>query len=179
MTTTTPFAGSCAPGAPACVETTTVTGFPLDHASRSGVCNVTWSKQTRQPAAAEPASGASPRIAKAKTRTIRPMGHLRLLELPSLQRLAWTGSHPRIIRSVDRQDGPPQAGLAGAPYELWFGFAASLVPQALAAVLGGYGRIITILPIAATVSIVDLAAVAAAAPPPPADPRAGPGAASL
>ena len=85
-----------------------------------------------------------------------------MLELPSLQRLAWTGSHPRIIRSVDRQDGPPQAGLAGAPYELWFGFAASLVPQALAAVLGGYGRIITILPIAATVSIVDLAAVAVA-----------------
>ena len=63
---------------------------------------------------------------------------------------------------MDRQDGAPQAALARAPYELWFGFAASLVPHVLAAVLGGYGRIITIVPLAATVSIVDLAVVVVA-----------------
>jgi len=69
---------------------------------------------------------------------------------------------PRIIRSVDRQNGAPQAALARAPYELWFGFAASLLPHVLAAVLGGYGRIITVVPLAAMVSIVDLAALAVA-----------------
>jgi len=58
---------------------------------------------------------------------------------------------PRIIRSVDRQNGAPQAALARAPYELWFGFAASLLPHVLAAVLGGYGRIITVVPLAAMV----------------------------
>src|SRR3989442_5783544 len=74
---------------------------------------------------------------------------------------AWPGPVPIpcIIRSVDRQDGAPQAALARAPYELWFGFAASLVPHVLAAVLGGYGRIITIMSVAATVSVFDLAAV--------------------
>jgi len=68
---------------------------------------------------------------------------------------------PRIIPVVD-QETPPQAALMRAPYELWFGLAASLVPHVLAAILGGYGRIVTIVPLAATVSIVDLAALAVA-----------------
>jgi len=85
-----------------------------------------------------------------------------LRDLLALQCLAQTGSIPRIIRSVDRQNGAPQAALARAPYELWFGFAASLLPHVLAAVLGGYGRIITVVPLAAMVSIVDLAALAVA-----------------
>lgn len=63
---------------------------------------------------------------------------------------------------MDEQNGPPRAALARPPYELWFGFAASLLPHVLAVVFGSYGRIVTIVPLAATVSIVDLAAVAVA-----------------
>ena len=63
---------------------------------------------------------------------------------------------------MDAQNEPPRAAFARAPYELWFGFAASLLPHVLATVLGSYGRIITIVPLAATVSIVDLAALAVA-----------------
>lgn len=61
---------------------------------------------------------------------------------------------------MDQQNRPRQTALTRAPYELWFAFGASLVPHVLAAVLGSYGRIVTIVPFAAVVSIVDLAAVA-------------------
>jgi hypothetical protein len=43
-------------------------------------------------------------------------------------------------------------------YELWAGFGASLIPHALAIAFGGYGRIVTIVPLAAALTVVDLAA---------------------
>ncbi len=67
-----------------------------------------------------------------------------------------------MIPVVSQEGGPPPVGLARPPYELWVGFAAGLAPHLLAIVAGGYGRIVTVLPIAAGLTIVDIAAIAVA-----------------
>jgi len=63
---------------------------------------------------------------------------------------------------VNEESQPPRSAPERTPYELWFGFIASLIPHVLALGLRGYGRIASLVPLAAAVSIVDVAAVAVA-----------------
>jgi hypothetical protein len=63
---------------------------------------------------------------------------------------------------VNEDSQPTRPAPARTPYELWFGFVASLIPHGLALGLRGYGRIVSLVPLAAAVSIVDVAAVAVA-----------------
>jgi len=63
---------------------------------------------------------------------------------------------------VNEEGRPPRPVLARTPYELWFGFVTSLIPHVLALGLRGYGRIVSLVPLAAAVSIIDVAAVAVA-----------------
>jgi len=55
---------------------------------------------------------------------------------------------------------PADAALSTSlSYELWVAFAVSILPHAIALVVGGYGQIITNAPLAVVATIVDIAAV--------------------
>jgi hypothetical protein len=55
---------------------------------------------------------------------------------------------------------PADAALSTSPsYELWVAFAVSILPHAIALVVGGYGQIITNAPLAVVATIADIAAV--------------------
>ena len=49
------------------------------------------------------------------------------------------------------------------PYELWFAFAATLLPHVLGVLAGSYGRIVTVAPLAIGLAAVDFAGMAVAA----------------
>jgi hypothetical protein len=67
---------------------------------------------------------------------------------------------------VDHLTMPPTqtpAAKARPPYELWLALAASAAPHVLAVLGGGYGRVVTIAPLAAALVAVSAAAFAIAA----------------
>jgi hypothetical protein len=64
---------------------------------------------------------------------------------------------PTVNPSAPRQ---AEAASTWSPsYELWIAFAVSLIPHALGLLLGGYGHLITNLPLAVGVTIVDVVAL--------------------
>jgi hypothetical protein len=64
---------------------------------------------------------------------------------------------PAIEPSAPRQ--AEVASLRSPSYELYIAFVVSLIPQAAALLLGGYGHVITNAPLAVVITIVDAVAV--------------------
>ena len=64
---------------------------------------------------------------------------------------------PAIEPSAPRQAEP--ASLRTPSYELYIAFVVSIIPQATALLLGGYGHVITNAPLAVVITIVDAVAV--------------------
>jgi hypothetical protein len=59
---------------------------------------------------------------------------------------------------VSEQTDRSPANAVRPSYELWASLGASLLPHALAIAFGGYGRIVTIVPLAAALTFVAVAA---------------------
>ncbi len=67
---------------------------------------------------------------------------------------------PAIEPSAPRQS--EAASLQAPSYELYIAFVVSIIPQAAALLLGGYGHVITNRPLAVVITIIDAVAVAIA-----------------
>jgi len=67
---------------------------------------------------------------------------------------------PTIEPTAPRQ--AEAASLQAPSYELYIAFAVSIIPQAAALLLGGYGHVITNAPLAVVITIIDAVAVAVA-----------------